>query len=175
MPLVAISALDEEGERERLLAAGFDGYIAKPIEADSFVAEIEAFLAPHEAPPTLLLVDDDPFMLDLLGDVLSSDGYRILRAESGEEALRLLARERVQLMVCDQVMPDLSGTEVAARARQMQPQARRIILSGQEQAGPIAAALADGTAHRYLVKPWHAGELRAAIRDALVQQREQGV
>jgi two-component system cell cycle response regulator len=176
LPLVAMSALDEGGERERLLAAGFNGYIAKPIEPDSFVAELEAFLPQPAQVPTLLLVDDDRFMLDLLADVLAADGYRILRAGSGEEALELLAQHRVQLLVCDQCMPGLSGTEVAARARTLQPHTWRIILSAQEEAGPIAAALADGSVDRYQVKPWHAGELRASIREALrLQQGREAV
>jgi two-component system cell cycle response regulator len=177
LPLVAISALDEEGERERLLAAGFTGYIGKPIEPDSFVAELEAFLPQPAAVPTLLLVDDDRFMLDLLADVLAADGYRLLRAGSGEEALEILARERVQLLVCDQCMPGLTGTEVAARARALQPHAYRIILSAQDQAGPIGAALADGSVDRYEVKPWHAAALRASIGDALrlQQAREAGL
>jgi two-component system cell cycle response regulator len=176
LPLVAIAALDEEGERERLLASGFDGYIANPIEPDSFVAELEVFLQRPAETPTLLLVDDDRFMLDLLADVLAADGYRLLRAGSGEEALQLLAQNRVRLLVCDQCMPGLAGTEVAARARALQPHTYRIILSAQEEAGPIAAALADGSVDRYQVKPWHAGELRASIRDALrLQQAREAV
>jgi CheY-like chemotaxis protein len=103
---------------------------------------------PANLPPaTLLLVDDDRFMLDLLADVLAADGYRILRASSGPEALALLAHQRVQ------------------------PHILRIILSAQDSAGPIAAALADGSVDRYHAKPWHADELRSSIRDALRLQR----
>jgi two-component system cell cycle response regulator len=165
LPLVALPA--PGAARERLLAAGFNGYIATPIEPTSFATEVEAFLP---AAPALLLVDDDRFMLDLLADVLAPEGYRLLRAGSGDEALMLLASEAVQLVVCDQCMPGMSGTELCARVRKLQPRACRIILSGQSDAGPIAAALADGTVDRYLAKPWHGEQLLASIRDALRQQ-----
>jgi two-component system cell cycle response regulator len=167
LPLVALPAPGAARERERLLAAGFNGYIVTPIEPPSFAAEVEAFLP---AAPALLLVDDDRFMLDLLADVLAPEGYRLLRAGSGGEALMLLASEAVQLVVCDQCMPGMSGTELCARVRKLQPHAFRIILSGQSDAGPIAAALADGTVDRYLAKPWHGEQLLAGIRDALRQQ-----
>jgi CheY-like chemotaxis protein len=127
---------------------------------------------PANLPPaTLLLVDDDRFMLDLLADVLAADGYRILRASSGPEALALLAHQRVQVLVCDQCMPGMNGTELCARVRALQPHILRIILSAQDSAGPIAAALADGSVDRYHAKPWHADELRSSIRDALRLQR----
>lgn len=125
-----------------------------------------------DPPATLLLVDDDRFMLDLLADVLAPDGYRILRAGSGPEALALLAQRGVQLLVCDQSMPGMDGTELCARVRALQPHIFRIILSAQESAGPIAAALADGSVDRYHAKPWHGDELRASIQDALRLQRD---
>jgi CheY-like chemotaxis protein len=122
-------------------------------------------------PPTLLLVDDDAFMLELLADVLAPEGYRLVRARSGQEALGQLARHRVQLLVCDQCMPGMSGTELCARVRALQPQVFCIILSAQASAGPITAALADGTVDRYHAKPWKGDELKAGIRDAVRLQR----
>jgi CheY-like chemotaxis protein len=122
-------------------------------------------------PPTLLLVDDDGFMLELLADVLAPEGYRLLRARSGQEALGQLAQHRVQLLVCDQCMPGMNGTELCARARALQPQVFCIILSAQASAGPIAAALADGTVDRYHAKPWKGDELKDSIRDAVRLQR----
>jgi CheY-like chemotaxis protein len=122
-------------------------------------------------PPTLLLVDDDAFMLELLADVLAPEGYRLLRARSGQEALGQLARHRAQVLVCDQCMPGMNGTELCARVRALQPQVFCIILSAQTTDGPIAAALADGAADRFHAKPWKGDELKAAIRDALRLQR----
>jgi CheY-like chemotaxis protein len=122
-------------------------------------------------PPTLLLVDDDAFMLELLADVLAPEGYRLLRARSGQEALGQLARHRAQVLVCDQCMPGMNGTELCARVRALQPQVFCIVLSAQATDGPIAAALADGTVDRYHAKPWKGDELKAGVRDAVRLQR----
>jgi CheY-like chemotaxis protein len=122
-------------------------------------------------PPTLLLVDDDGFMLELLADVLAGEGYRILRARSAQEALGQLARHRVQVLVCDQCMPGMSGTELCARVRALQPQVFCIILSAQASAGPIADALAGATVDRYHAKPWKGDEIKASIGDAVRLQR----
>lgn len=151
-----------------LLAAGFDGYIAKPIEPDSFVAEVEAFLPPV---PTLLVVDDDRFMLDLLADMLAQTGWRILLAGSGDEALARLADHDVQVLLCDQCMPGMSGAELAERVRRLYPHIWRIILSGQREEGAIGAALASGAADQYHAKPWNAAALSTTLRAALRQQR----
>jgi CheY-like chemotaxis protein len=122
-------------------------------------------------PPTLLLVDDDGFMLELLADMLAGEGYRLLCARSGAQALELLAQHRVQVLVCDQCMPGMNGTELCARVHALQPQVYSIILSAQESAGPIAAALAGGTVDRYHAKPWKGDEIRASVRDAVRLQR----
>ena len=60
--------------------------------------------------PTLLIVDDDSFMLDVLTDFLAEDGYRILTAQTADEGFDLLARNKVQVILCDQCMPLMSGT-----------------------------------------------------------------
>jgi CheY-like chemotaxis protein len=123
------------------------------------------------APPTLLLVDDDRFMLDLLADFLAADDWRILAAQSGPEGLDLLARHQVQVILCDQCMPGMSGTEFAQRVRERHPHTWRIIVSGQSEAGPIAQALADGVIDGYLAKPWPGAVLRATVAEAFRLQR----
>jgi two-component system cell cycle response regulator len=122
--------------------------------------------------PTLLLVDDDPFMLEVLADVLAQQGCRILKARSGAEALEHLAREPVQVILCDQCMPGMDGTELLARVRRLDPATYRIILSGQGEQGAIGRALQAGDVDRYFPKPWSGANLLAALREALALQRE---
>lgn len=153
VPVLAVTALAMAGDREKVLAAGFDGYISKPIEPESFVAELEAFLpavasasaatpasgipadpapAPGPAPghpppstwPTVLLVDDDSFMLAVLADMLDGEPVRVLSAASGREALALLARELVEVILCDQAMPGMNGTELLAQVAARHPRTR---------------------------------------------------
>ncbi|MGO4479052.1 response regulator [Massilia sp. 2TAF26] len=169
IPLLAVSTLRPEQDRERVLAAGFDGYVCKPIEPASFVAEVEAFLltAP-EAPalPTLLVVDDDSFMREVLVDSLEGEPWRILSAGSAEEALDLLARHPVDVILSDQCMPGMQGTELMAHVGRLYPHTVRLILSGLSEREPIERACAAGLVDRHLAKPWAAGALREDLRAA---------
>ncbi len=169
IPVLAVTALTMQSDRDRLLEAGFDGYVGKPIEPDSFAAELEAFLPPAQ-PPLLLLVDDDPFMLGVLDDFLGEEGYRVLTARSGQEALDLLERHPVRLILSDQCMPGMRGTELMALSAARHPGAARMILSGQAEQGEIARALDDGLIDQFLTKPWNGAELRERI-DAALRRR----
>ena len=172
VPVLAVTALAMAGDREHVLAAGFDGYISKPIEPDSFVAELEAFLpAPAAAPalPTVLLVDDDSFMLGVLADMLAGQDYRVLTAASGEEALGVLEREPVAVILCDQDMPGMSGTDMLDQAARRFPGAVRLMLTGQSDLAEIEAAQAAGVVDSHYAKPVAAGELRGYVEQSLRQ------
>jgi two-component system cell cycle response regulator len=178
IPLLAVSALAPDGGRERLRKAGFDGYICKPIEVASFVAEVEAFLpmpmpGPANAPAalTLLLVDDDAFMREVLLDALEDEPWRILSAGSAEEALALLAREPVDVVLSDQCMPGMQGTELMAQVSRDFPRTVRLILSGLSEVEAIERACAAGLVDRHLAKPWAAGALREDLRAAFQLRR----
>jgi two-component system cell cycle response regulator len=176
IPLVAVSALAPDGDRERVRKAGFDGYLCKPIEPASFVAEVEAFLpAPPPGLPTLLVVDDDAFMREVLIDALEGEPWRILSAGSATEALALLERYPVEVVLSDQSMPGMLGTELMDRVSRAHPRTVRLILSGLSAPSELEAierACAAGRVDRRLVKPWAAGALREDLRAAFQLQRE---
>ena len=171
VPVLAVTALAMAGDREHVLAAGFDGYISKPIEPESFVAELEAFLPPASppaaSPRSVLLVDDDAFMLGVLADMLSGQDYRVLTSASGEDALQVLEREPVEVIVCDQSMPGMSGTELLAQAARRYPGTVRLMLTGQTDLAEIEAAVAAGVADAHYAKPVAAGALRGHVEKAL--------
>jgi len=173
--LLALAAPEDAALRDTLLGAGFDGYIPLPLEPGSFALEAEAFLPAAAPVQTLLLVDDDTFMLEVLADMVADQGWRVLTASSGAQGLALLARERVAVIVSDHFMPGMSGAELLAEAQRLYPPTVRILLSGQsEDEREIAEALASGAADRYYAKPWMGATLMAALRDALALQRQRG-
>ena len=147
IPLVAVTALAMVGDRGQILGAGFDGYIAKPIVAETFVTQIESFLplvqrtesAPVVAqtaasPPTsapmligrtILVVDDRPINHDLMRGILEPFGYVVIAAGSVREALDLVRAQPPDLIVSDLHMPDQDGFDLI-RAIKADPQLRSI-------------------------------------------------
>lgn len=174
-PLLALVERADGSRRDALLAAGAGGYIALPFEPASFADEVEAFLAPaapEPAPaPAVLLVDDDAFMLEVLADLVEQQGWRVLAASSGEQALAILGRTPVALVVSDHFMPGMRGAELLAQARRLYPDTVRILLSGQEDEAEIAESLRSGAADRFFAKPWRGDALMAALREAVALQR----
>jgi len=173
VPVLALAPLAGKADRARLLAAGYDGCIALPVVPGSFAAEVEAFLPARGGEPrSVLVVDDDAIMLEILAEFLSHDGYRIFTASSGADALDLLARERVHVILCDQWMPGMSGTGLLERVRALYPHTVRLILSAQLESSDIAHALANGIVDAFHAKPWTGVALRDGIKAAFSLQRE---
>lgn len=125
--------------------------------------------------PLLLLVDDDAFMLELLAGAVQGQGWRVLTAGCGADALAVLARERVAVIVSDHLMPDMSGAELLAQARRLNPEGYRILLSGAQDDPVIGAALARGDADAFQAKPWRLDALLALLRQGFAAQSTRAV
>ncbi|MGQ0709052.1 MAG: EAL domain-containing protein [Rhodoferax sp.] len=117
---------------------------------------------------TVLLVDDERNVLTALQRLLRRDGYRILVATSGAEGLEIMARESVQVVVSDQRMPQMSGTDFLNRVRQIHPEMVRIILSGYTDLETVTRAVNQGGIFRLLYKPWDEEGLRETLREAFL-------
>jgi diguanylate cyclase (GGDEF)-like protein/PAS domain S-box-containing protein len=124
-----------------------------------------------EASKTVLLVDDEPNVANALRRVLRPDHYRILVATSGQEGLELLARHRVAVIVSDQRMPGMPGTEFLSRAKELFPDTVRIILSGYTDLQSVTDAINRGAIYKFLTKPWDDAEFRETVRDAFRRYR----
>ncbi len=110
--VIAVTALAMVGDKEQLLDAGFDGYIAKPIDPENFVLTVEGFLPRHDSRPSVLAVDDLSVNLDVLEHTLQPFGFRVVRANSVPEAIAAVQRERPALILCDVHMPGGNGYEL---------------------------------------------------------------
>jgi diguanylate cyclase (GGDEF)-like protein/PAS domain S-box-containing protein len=154
-------------------------YFSRPLPEGEFQAmlgEGRTLKAPADAPEveqqTLLIVDDDAFMLDVLNDFLSQDGYRILTAQTAAEGFDILAQHRVQVILCDQCMPMMSGTEFMERVKNLVPDTFRIMLSAYADLTPIMAAINHGAIDRFYTKPWKGAVLRENIREGFRLQAQ---
>jgi response regulator RpfG family c-di-GMP phosphodiesterase len=114
----------------------------------------------------LLIVDDEPNILNALRRLLRREYYEVLTANSPREAFDLLAQHSVQVVVSDQRMPDMTGTEFLARVKQIYPATVRIVLSGYTDLETLTDAINRGAIYRFLVKPWNDEELRSQLREA---------
>ena len=127
---------------------------------------------------TLLLVDDEPALLHSLQRLFRNEGYALLTAGSGEEALQLLETQVAQVIISDQRMPGISGVEFLARAKVLYPDSVRLILSGYADIEVITDSINKGSVYKFLHKPWDNTLLLENVRDAfhhfsLVQQSAQ--
>ena len=115
---------------------------------------------------TLLLVDDEENVLAALRRLLRAESWLVLSATSAEEALQLMARHEVDVILSDQRMPSMTGVELLRRAKQLYPETIRLVLSGYTELQSITDAINEGAIYKFLAKPWDDEQLRAHLREA---------
>ena len=120
-------------------------------------------------PFSVLLVDDEENILRSLQRLfMDEDDIEVVTATSGEEGLKLLPElTNLGVIVSDQRMPGMSGAQFLEKARAIQPNALRIILTGYADVSAAVDAINKGGAWRYLAKPWNDEELVRVIHEAL--------
>ena len=119
---------------------------------------------------TILLVEDEPPVRCLIKRILSTESAKILTAGSGAQALQILARTAVDLVILDVWLPDMIGTEVLRRLRDIDADVAVIMVTGYGSAGTVRAAMELG-AFDYLTKPFSNQEMSRVVREALASRR----
>ena len=114
----------------------------------------------------LLLVDDEPEILSSLYRNLRKQ-YNCLKAEGGQKAIDLINSEPIDLIICDQRMPTVTGDQVLTHAHTKQPDSIRILLTGYADFESLVKAVNNGQMYRYIAKPWDMEELKITIKRAL--------
>lgn len=116
--------------------------------------------------PKILLVDDEERILRTLGMLLRMQ-YQVFSTTDGFEALRILEREKIHLLISDQRMPVITGTQLLRKARDIAPDTMRILLTGYADVDAAVDAVNEGEIFRYINKPWGPKELRDTIAEAV--------
>jgi DNA-binding NtrC family response regulator len=119
--------------------------------------------------PTILCVDDEPLILTALQRDLDTKAHRILTAGSAAEALAILEREDVYVLLADCHMAEMSGLELMTAVRSSHPLLVRVMLTGFADTQTAIAAINDGQVYRFLEKPWQRDILRETIDRSIAQ------
>jgi two-component system, NtrC family, response regulator HupR/HoxA len=123
-------------------------------------------MTPEDGAATVLVVDDEPRVVDALEAILAAD-FRVLRAANGAEALAILAREEVAVVVTDHRMPGMTGIELLQRSQEVAPDAVRIVLTAYTDVDSLMEAINTGRIYHFIPKPWDPNELVVVVRRAV--------
>ena len=115
---------------------------------------------------TLLLVDDEENVIRSLRRLFRQEPFTVLTANSGAEGLEILAKQTVSVILSDQRMPGMIGSEFLKIVKERYPHTIRIVMSGYTELESITSAINDGAVFKFLLKPWEDEKLLAHIRDA---------
>ncbi len=118
----------------------------------------------------VLLVDDDPNVRNGLARALHKEPYQVETAPDPEAALKVFLSRPVDVVIADQHMPGMSGTEFLARVRASHPETIRMILTGQASLEVAIQAINEGQVYRFFTKPANPYDLAITIRQALEQK-----
>ena len=147
-------------------------YFSRPLAAEDFsvLLQEKRRLAQcandQRAERILLLVDDEPNILHAVRRILRRSNYRLLTTTSIREGFDLLASHPVGVVICEQRMPEMTGTEFLRRVRQLHPSIVRVILSGYTELSSVIDAVNRGAVYKFLSKPWDEESLMQSLDDA---------
>ena len=191
IPLVAVTALAMVGDRDKVLGAGFNGYIPKPLDPETFVRQVEKFLpnvppAPSLPAPTtsagspssagqratILAVDNTPANLYLIQSILAPSGYQVIQATQVSEALALARATPPDLVLTDLHMPGQDGFDLI-RAIRTEPHLQHTFVlihsASVGSEGERKRAL-DLGANRFLKNPIEPTKFLEEIEDCLAER-----
>jgi diguanylate cyclase (GGDEF)-like protein len=156
-------------ERLSTLNPAFAAKLERRREDRAAGATPEQSLAP-DVRPCVLVVDDEPEITASVAGLLERD-YRVLTADSADEALALLEANAVAVILTDQRMPNGTGAELLARSLDIAPETTRVLFTGYSDISAVIDAVNEGQVYRYLAKPWRPEELKAVLGQGLERYR----
>ena len=115
--------------------------------------------------PTVLIVDDEVRSLETLKRILEDD-FDVKTASTVQDAEQILHEEWVQIILCDQRMPEITGVEFLKQVREKWPDVVRMIISGYTDSQDIISAVNDAGIYQYITKPWHPDNLILILKNA---------
>ncbi len=115
----------------------------------------------------ILIVDDEPGVLQGLKRVLRKEGYRIYLAEDGRQGLEMMGTYEVDLVISDYQMPVMDGLAFLAQVKRLYPHVLTIMMTGLEDVKIAVKAINEAGVYKFILKPWGNDELKITVRRAL--------
>ncbi len=116
---------------------------------------------------SILIVDDSPGVLSALKRTLIEESYNIYTANNGMEGLGILKDNKIKLVISDEKMPGMTGSEFLSAVKKVFPETIRIMLTGHASIEAAMKGVNSGEIYRFFTKPWNDIELKLAIRSAI--------
>jgi DNA-binding NtrC family response regulator len=121
---------------------------------------------------SILIIDDDKFILDVFSRILKNQGYNVDTAETGQKALEKLKTKKFDLAIIDMILPDTNGTSLIPKMNEIQPEIKKIVLTGYPSAADSNKTKKQGV-NAYLIKPVKSEKIIETITKSLKQQKQQ--
>ncbi|MBZ0096557.1 MAG: EAL domain-containing protein [Sulfuricella sp.] len=178
---VVAEGVETEGQMDFLATNQCDSiqgfYYSRPLAVEDAATmlrenrQVQLLRLPGDNPRgALLIVDDEANIVNALKRLLRRDGYRILTASSPQEGFELLASHKVGVVLSDQRMPSMNGTEFLRLVKELYPHTVRIVLSRYTDLESVTDAINEGAIYKFLTKPWDDAQLRDNILEAFQRQ-----
>jgi DNA-binding NtrC family response regulator len=119
----------------------------------------------------ILVVDDEPEILQSLRGLLRLE-FEVHMAHNGFEALEILQRQPIHVVMTDQRMPEMTGVQLLSQVQGESPEAMRIVFTGYADIKAVIDAINQGRIFRYITKPWDPDELRALLHQACAEYEQ---
>ncbi len=161
IPIIMCTAVSEQKAVLKALELGVCDYITKPIKAGMLIEKVSNAIANSHG--AVLIVDDEEFLLDLLKRTLDRAGYKVIPANSAEQALQILETHKVSVIISDITMPGISGFDLLATVKEKKPHLPVLLMTGyggEHSKAEVLAAGADG----YITKPFNNIEITLQLK-----------
>lgn len=116
---------------------------------------------------SILIVDDEPNVISALTRVFMDEPYQIYSAKSASEAMEILKKHSIKVVISDERMPEISGSEFLSMVREQFPHIIRIMLTGHANIDSAMKAINEGEIYRFFTKPWNDMDIQFAVKAAI--------
>jgi DNA-binding NtrC family response regulator len=120
----------------------------------------------------ILIIDDDKCILNVFSRILEKEGYNIEAVETGKKALEKMATKKYDLTIIDMILPDTNGTSLIHKINSIQPETKKIVLTGYPSSKDKNEAKKQG-ASAYLIKPVKTEKIIEVVTESLKPQKQQ--